>query len=108
MGNRLVRQISIARGQIVTAIAQLRRDRTTRAPDPVIATLESVSASLGSIERHFETAFERQFEKVSAEYRDSGPVSHERTSPVRSQARAAGAPLVGPAATTSINQEGIE
>jgi methyl-accepting chemotaxis protein len=71
MGNRLVRQITIARGQVVAAIAQLRRDRTTRASDPVIGTLESASTSLAGIERHFETAFERQFEKVAAEFRDS-------------------------------------
>jgi methyl-accepting chemotaxis protein len=78
VGNRLVRQIGIARGQIVTAINLLQKsDRADNAKtDGLRAALEGANSSLGSVERHFETAFERQFEKVSAEFRDGGP---ERT-----------------------------
>ncbi|HYI94714.1 MAG TPA: HAMP domain-containing protein [Bryobacteraceae bacterium] len=75
VGNRLVRQIGIARGQIVTAINLLQKsERSNKAKtDGVLEALEGANSSLGSVERHFETAFERQFEKVSAEFRDGGP-----------------------------------
>ena len=75
MGNRLVRQISIARGQIVTAINLVQKSERVddRARDGALAALEGANSSLGSVERHFEAAFERQFEKVSAEFRDGGP-----------------------------------
>jgi methyl-accepting chemotaxis protein len=75
VGNRMVRQINIARGQIVTAIGLLQKSgcRECQSTDAVLAALEGANSSLGSVERHFETAFERQFEKVSAEFRDARP-----------------------------------
>lgn len=72
IGNRLIRQINIARGQVVAALEILKKsDRQTHsAPEGLAESLEGAIASLGSIERHFETAFERQLQKVTAQFQD--------------------------------------
>jgi methyl-accepting chemotaxis protein len=75
VGNRLVRQINIARGQILSALETLRRAGRSgnSASDQVLVTLESANSSLASIERHFDTAFDRQLEKVTGQFQASGP-----------------------------------
>jgi methyl-accepting chemotaxis protein len=73
MGNRIIRQINIARGQIIAAVEMLKKTDRKALPEieGVTATLEGASASLGSIERHFETAFERHLQKVTAQFQDN-------------------------------------
>lgn len=82
VGNRLVRSINIARGQIVTAIDLLQKsNRKEKQPrEDISMILENAASNLGAIERHFETAFERQFRKVSTEFRGGGLEDAELTS----------------------------
>lgn len=72
VGNRLVRQINISCGQITTAIDLLQRPTQgdARSTEGVAAVLKNINASLLSIEGHFEIAFDNQFQKVSAEFRN--------------------------------------
>lgn len=79
IGHRLIREINVARGELLAATASLQSANREGAAISAMATLESVQSRLGQLESQFQKDFDRQVLEASngagAEQNGTAPAS---------------------------------